>query len=161
MKRLAVLLLLVVAMLPACHDTPSAAAGGPAPDLAALDLADGTVRLADHRGKVVLVNFWIAECGPCLAEMPGMDEVYRNLEARGFEILAVNTGQDVETVRNAVRRLPISFPVLADPLRIAGNRYGVVGVPTSFLIDRDGILRERIDGALSKAVLRNKVEALL
>lgn len=155
------LLVLAVAAVAACEPTGSAETGAVAPELAALDLDDAAVRLDALRGKVVLVNFWLADCGPCLIEMPQFETVYRQYQPDGFEIIAVNMGQDSETVRNTWRRLNVTYPLVTDPLRITTARYAVEAAPTSFLIDRQGIVRERIDAPMTRADLARRVAEIL
>lgn len=153
---------LLLAVLTACdgQGTPAAVTAAPAPELAVLDLDGSMVKLADYRGKVVLLNFWINGCGPCLAEMPVLDAVYRDRKAEGFTVLGINTGQDRETIVNTRRRVPVSFPLLSDQLSITSKTYNVVGFPVSFLVDAQGIIRERIDGPLTRSELEGKIAAL-
>lgn len=155
----------VMALLLLCAgcdgSAPIAHSGGPAPELAVLDGAGVPVTLADFTGKVVLVNFWITGCGPCLVEMPALDAAYRAWRDRGFALLAINMGQGPEALREVQRKLSLSFPLLADPLRITTSRYQVVGAPTSFLIDRDGRIRDRIDGPLTRADLEQRLAAMV
>ena len=153
----------LAAVLLACEPsktTPSQQ-GHSAPELSVLNLDDQVVKLADFSGKVVLVNFWLAECGPCLVEMPEFDEVYREHRSDGFEVLAVNMGQDADKIRNTGRRLDVSYPLLSDPLKITTKRYGVEAAPTSFLIGRNGVVRERINAPLTRAELEEKLAELL
>ena len=147
--------------LAACNNQPVARQNEPAPELAAVDSQDRVVKIADLRGKVVLINFWLSGCGPCLAEMPELDEVYRHYKANGFEILAVNIGQDKYAIQDAARRTAVSYPLLGDPLKIASSRYSVIGAPTSFLIDAQGVIRERIEGPLSRKTLEERLARLL
>lgn len=160
MKRAAAVLALV-AVLAACKDEPPAVVSGPAPELGVLGPGEQAVTLADFRGRVVLVNFWFATCGPCLAEMPDLEAYYRSHKGEGFEILAVNMGDDEQTIAATGRRLALSFPLLGDPLKIAATRYKVSGAPTSFVIDRNGILRGRIEGSLTPKELERRVGGLL
>lgn len=138
-----------------------ATVGAPAVAISALDLDGAPVRLEDLRGKVVLVNFWTGGCGPCLIEMPGLDAFYRENRDRGFEILALNPDQPEWAVAEIGRRLGVSFPLLVDSLRITAGRYAVAAVPTSFVIDRDGRLVERVIGPLDEAALAAKIGARL
>ncbi len=160
-KRLAVLGLL--ALVSACdgQETIASDASKAAPELAVLDMDSKAVKLADLKGKVVLINFWLVECGPCLVEMPEFESVYREYRDQGFEILAVNMGQENAAIRNAGRRLDVTYPLLEDPLKITTERYGVKAAPTSFLIDREGVLRERINSPMTGKVLEKKVTGLL
>jgi cytochrome c biogenesis protein CcmG, thiol:disulfide interchange protein DsbE len=155
------LVLALVIALAGCGDEPVARQNEPAPELAALDGHEQVVRIADLRGKVVLVNFWLAGCGPCLAEMPGLDAVYRRHKDKGLEILGVNFGQSQIEIDDAARRTGVTFPLLRDPLKIAMRRYAVVGTPTSFLIDAQGVIRRRIDGPLSGQALEQQLAEML
>jgi len=120
-----------------------------APELVATTQAGDVVRLEDLRGKVVLVNFWLAECGPCLAEMPDFDRFYQAHRHQGLEVVAINMGQSEDAVRRATRRMDVTFPLLADPLKITTTRYNVLAAPTSFVVDAEGRLVKRINGPLN------------
>ncbi|MBZ8131918.1 TlpA disulfide reductase family protein [Afifella sp. IM 167] len=148
--------------LAGCKETAATAEKGEAaPALAALDEAKDVVDLSAYRGKVVLLNFWRAECGPCLREMPEHEEVYQALKDRGFEILAINAGQSETVVRGAGRRLGVTYPLLSDELEITARRYRVVAVPTLVLIDQQGVVREWRPGPMPADELEEKVVALL
>lgn len=153
--------LIVVLALAACTPDAKTKIGEIAPLFTAMDLEDKTVKLADFRGKVVVVNFWWSGCGPCLHEMPEFDQVYKDYKDKGLEIIGVNMGQSKATITSTNRRLDVSYLLLADELKIATRQYGVVAAPTSFLIDRDGVLRERINGPLTKEALSKKVAGML
>jgi len=122
--------------------------GSPAPEIALKDLQGQEVRLSDLRGKVVLLNFWATWCKPCKEEMPAMQAAYDKLRDEGLVVLAVNELEDVQRVAEHVRSHGHTFPVVMDHDNRIANRYGVVGLPASFLIDRQGIVRERVSGSL-------------
>jgi cytochrome c biogenesis protein CcmG/thiol:disulfide interchange protein DsbE len=122
--------------------------GGPAPEIVLPDLQGKEIRLSDLRGKVVLVNFWATWCKPCKEEMPAMQASYDKLHDEGFVVLAVNELEDTEKVAEHIRTHDHTFPVVMDHSNRVANRYGVVGLPASFLIDRQGIVREKIFGSL-------------
>jgi peroxiredoxin len=122
--------------------------GSPAPEIALQDLQGHEVRLSDFRGKVVLVNFWATWCKPCKEEMPAMQAVYDELRDQGFVVLAVNELEDVEKVAEHIRTHRHTFLVVMDHDNRVANQYGVVGLPASFLIDRQGIVREHVFGSL-------------
>lgn len=147
--------------LAGCDEPKVATTNQTAPELAAINLEDKAVKLADYHDKVVLVTFWLNGCGPCLAEFPGLDAVYRRHRDQGFSVLAVNLMQDKQTIEATARKVPVAFPFLADPLGITARRFAVEGAPTAFLIDSKGIVRERIDGPLDPADLEKKISALL
>jgi peroxiredoxin len=154
-------LLALSGLIGACDEQKIATPQAVAPELAATDLAARAVKLADYQGKVVLVTFWLNGCGPCLAEFPGIDALYRRHREQGFTVLAVNLGQDRPTIEATLHKVPVTFPVLADPLGITAKRYGVEGAPTAFLIDAKGIVRERLDGPQAVDELERKVQTLL
>ncbi|WP_319413773.1 redoxin family protein [uncultured Cohaesibacter sp.] len=161
MKRVIAMLFASLLMLAGCKDQEPVRVGAKAPDISVMTSDGDKVDLASFSGKVVFVNFWWSGCGPCLAEMPEIDQVYKALDERGFTVFSVNFGQDPEAIRNTARRLNVSYPLLSDQLKISAARYGVSAAPTSFLIDRDGILKEVIYGPLTKAQLTEKVESIL
>ncbi len=122
--------------------------GGPAPEIVLKDLQGKEVRLSDFRGKVVLLNFWATWCKPCKEEMPAMQASYDKLRDQGFVVLAVNELEDLDKVAEHIRSHGHTFLVVMDHDNWVANRYGVVGLPASFLIDQQGIVREHIFGNL-------------
>jgi peroxiredoxin len=118
-----------------------------APDFSLVDLEGRAVRLSALRGKVVLLNVWTTWCPPCREEMPSMDRLYRALENESFALLAVSQDdQGRAAVDTFVQEVPVSFPVLLDPERQVGSAYGVWGYPETFVIDREGLIVERVIG---------------
>ena len=122
--------------------------GSPAPEIVLKDLRGRDVKLSDLRGKVVLVNFWATWCKPCKEEMPAMQASYDKLRDKGFVVLAVNELEDTARVAEHIRTHGHTFEVVMDHNNQVANVYGVVGLPASFLIDPQGIVRERIAGSL-------------
>ena len=118
--------------------------GKTAPDFKLKTLSGKEVALSDYKGKVVLVNFWASWCPPCREEMPLFKRVYEKYRNKGFEILAVSTDTSAEPVKKFVKDYRINFPVLLDDGSVA-SLYGIQGLPTSFLVGRDGkILKVRL-----------------
>jgi len=122
--------------------------GSPAPEIALKDLQGQEVKLSDLHGKVVLLNFWATWCKPCKEEMPAMQVSYDKLRDKGLVVLAVNELEDAEKVAEHIKTHGHTFLVVMDHDNRVANRYGVVGLPASFLIDRQGIVREHIFGNL-------------
>ena len=122
--------------------------GSPAPEIKLTDLQGREIRLSDLRGKVVLLNFWATWCKPCKEEMPAMQASYDKFRDKGFVVLAINELEDVQKVTEHIRTHGHTFKVVMDHDNQVANRYGVVGLPASFLIDPNGIVRERISGSL-------------
>jgi peroxiredoxin len=119
----------------------------PAPDFSFPDLNGRNLRLSDHRGKVVLLNIWATWCPPCVYEMPSMEKLYREFKGENFEILAVSIdagGGDI--VAPFMKKHQLTFPALLDPEGTIKTLYGVTGVPESYIVDKQGILIEKIIG---------------
>lgn len=130
-------------------------------DLNVQPLAGEPVLLRDLRGQVVLVNFWATWCSGCRSEMPGFQAVYDEHKDRGFTILALSIDETGPgTVESFLRENGYDFPV-AMATTDAKRRFGTTGVPTSFLIDREGEIRHAIRGVLHEADLREAVQKLL
>lgn len=151
------LLLLAVAVMPAFTNAvaPLLAAqrgvvkpGEPAPNFQLRDMNGQTVSLSDLRGKIVLVNFWATWCGPCRIEMPAMERLYRTYDRKDFEILAVSTdAQGVAVTRPFQQENQLTFPILHDADFRVGLSYGARTLPMTFMVDRQGIVRQQIFGA--------------
>ena len=113
----------------------------------ALKGEDGkTYRLADYRGKVVLLNFWATWCPPCRDEMPSMERAHEKLKGENIIILAINVGEDANTIFAFTGQYPVTFPL---PLDIDGSvtrKYPIVGLPTTFIIDPQGNVTHRAIG---------------
>ena len=126
--------------------------GFPAPNFTFPDLNGQQVSLSDLRGKVVLVNIWATWCPPCRQEMPSIQKLYERFKGENFEILAVSidsTGREV--VAPFMRTMNLTFPALLDPGENIRPLYGVTGVPESFIIDKEGIVVEKIIGPIDWA----------
>jgi peroxiredoxin len=122
--------------------------GDKAPNFRLQDLAGNVVSLSELRGKVVLLNFWATWCGPCRVEMPSMEQLYRTLPRGEFEILAVSTDpQGVTVTRPFQQEIGLTFPILHDPDMRIGLTYGARSLPMTVMVDRRGIVRQKIFGA--------------
>lgn len=132
-----------------------------APDFALQTLDGRTVRLSDYRGQVVLLNTWATWCPPCRDEMPDLEAYYRQHQADDFVVLAVNSQESADTVAAFLEDHDFTFPVLLDPGGMVMRDYEVLGLPTSFFIDREGVVRGVWAGKLSPARLKELVDPLL
>ena len=119
-----------------------------APDFTLEDMDGKSYALHDFRGKVVLVNFWATWCPPCRKEMPALEALYKKLGDESFTVLAVNQWEDPDHVFAYTGELNVfpTFPILFDPESNISEAYGVKGLPTSFLIDKQGRLAYRAVG---------------
>ncbi len=105
------------------------------------------VKLSDYRGKVVFLNIWATWCLPCRDEMPSMESLYQRLKGREFEMLAVSINREGEkVVRPFAAKYGLTFPVLLDPDGKTYRLYGLTGVPESFIVDRNGVVIDKIIG---------------
>lgn len=136
---------------PACgksNDPP--ATYGDAPAFSARSLDGETVELADLRGTVVLINVWATWCEPCVAELPELAELHRQLVDRGFTVIGLNA--DVASKRLQVRRMveahDLPYSIWLDPENQAQVTFQLRGYPTSILIDRQGKIRWRREGVI-------------
>ena len=111
------------------------------------DLNGNVVHLEDYKGKVVLLNFWATWCVPCLIEMPSMEKLYKEFKNRDFTILAVDMQEDLQTVKKFKEKFNLSFPILLDEAGVVANYYGVMGIPATYFIDREGFLYAAAMGA--------------
>ncbi len=141
--------------------SPAPEAGHPAPDVALPSLQRSRVDLSALRGRVALLNFWATWCTACRTETPRLMAWYRELRGHGFVVLGVDLQEDRVAVQEFVRRFHVSYPILLDESGAASARYNVVGLPTSFLIDRRGIIRSVHIGIVDSTYLQHKIKPLL
>lgn len=120
----------------------------PAPDFTLEDMDGAAHQLSDYRGKVVMLNFWATWCPPCRREIPSMESIYRDLADDGFTVLAVNEFEDADHVFAYTGQLSVfpTFPILFDSDSKVSEAYQVKGLPTTFLIDKQGRIVYRAVG---------------
>lgn len=143
--RTAVLTLLVSSLfvLPAF----AAKVNSPAPDFTLKDLDGQTISLKALKGKVVFLNFWATNCPPCIAEIPDLNSLSREYKSSGLVVLGVSIDPTEKPVREMVKKLKVEYPVMMDSSRdIYFDTYGLFGLPVTVLIDRNGIIKEKIVG---------------
>ena len=151
-----VLLLLSVGCSPGFQPTGSSATAAPqigklAPDFQLPNLDGQVVTLSDLRGKPVLINFWATWCLPCREEMPYLQQIYDEWTGKGLVLLAIDIGETPDTVKEFMQEYDLSMPVLLDTSQGVAQRYNITGIPTTFLIDTDGIIRAKVIGAFPSA----------
>jgi thiol-disulfide isomerase/thioredoxin len=131
----------VLALAAAASGQVAAAPPKAAPDVSLQTAAGETVQLATYRGKVVLIDFWASWCAPCKTSFPAIDALFREYQPRGLEVLAVNLDERRRDADAFLGAHPHRLMVLFDPKAAAPVAFGVKGMPTSFLIDREGTIR--------------------
>jgi peroxiredoxin len=113
----------------------------PAPDFTAPTHDGGVFRLAEHRGKVVLMNFWATWCPPCLEEMPALERLWQRQRSAAFTLVAISLDANANLARPYVAERRFTFLVALDPRLEVANAYGVRALPTTVVIDRQGTVR--------------------
>ena len=150
MKALAGTLLVMLCAVAAAADL-KLWTGGPAPALALKDLDGRQHRLADYRGKVVLINFWATWCGPCRDEMPSIQELKVKLSGRPFVVLAVNLDEPESRIRKFLTQMKLDFPILLDPDRVVARGWNARILPATFIVGPDGRVRYSLVGEVDWA----------
>jgi peroxiredoxin len=135
--------------------------GQSAPDFSLESAAGGQSRLSDHRGQVVLLNFWATWCVPCRAEMPEIESTYLAHRERGLRVLAINVQEDRAEVQAFFDELGLSFPALLDRDASVARLYLARALPSSFLVDRHGQVRYVRVGPLTGPTLEEQLAKLL
>jgi len=139
-------------LLPGCASSGPATEYGPeigklAPDFTLTGLDGQEVTLSEFRGKPVLLNFWATWCGPCRLEMPFLQDIYEKWTGEGLVLLAVNLQEDPAKVKEFIDNAGYTFPVLLSPGNEVPLAYNIRGIPATFFIDADGIIRDIKIGA--------------
>ena len=160
--RLGLVLLLALA-LPAAAQPLKPWAGGAAPALELQDAEGKLQRLADYRGRAVLVNFWATWCEPCREEMPSMERLRLAMQGKPFAVLAVNVGESGRTARAFGQKMQLGFPLLLDRDTKAARAWNARVLPASFVVDPQGDIRYSYFGAIDWARddVRKAIEDLL
>lgn len=142
-----ILLLSLTLLISACGQAPKVATvGQPAPDFTLVDLQGKIWTLSDLKGQVVFINFWATWCPPCREEMPSMQRLYTMMPAGKFKMLAVLNNDSPDGARLFAKKLNLTMPILIDQSNKAGAEYGLTGVPETYIVDKQGILREKFIG---------------
>lgn len=158
---LCVALLLSVVFISGCEKDQAWKNGARAPQISVLDLKDGTVKLSDFKGKVIVLRFWATGCKECVSGMPLLDGYRQKYSEKDLAVLGINIGGSKELVEAFAKGLKISFPVLLDPAMMASRKYLVRSVPTTCFIDRNGIAKQVIAGEIPQQVFDEIVGKLL
>jgi peroxiredoxin len=135
--------------------------GEVAPDFTRTDFADKQLKLSDHRGKLVLLNFWATWCPPCREEMPLFSKWQRELQGKGLQVIGVSMDDDAASAKEFVTEYPVTYPVVMGDVKLAETFGGVLGLPLSYLIDGQGRVVARYQGEADLARMEAKFRELL
>lgn len=141
---------------------PTVTVGSEAPDFTLPDLNGESVSLSGFSGRPLLVNFWNTGCPPCRGEMPYLDEVYDEQKDTELVMLIVDIGESPDTINDFLQDNALSLPVIIDTDGTVARTYGLSGIPTTFFIDRDGIIKSKIIGAFpNKAAIDSRLSKIM
>ncbi|MCE5263972.1 MAG: TlpA family protein disulfide reductase [Deltaproteobacteria bacterium] len=136
--------------------------GDAPPDVALSNLRGESFRIpSGFAGKVVVIHFWASWCPTCLGEMMSLESVYREYPRKEVIPCSIGLGEKKETALRYLKNVEISYPVLLDPVSSTRKLYGVAGIPTYFIIDRGGLIRQKILGKADPAGLNRMIRSLL
>lgn len=135
--------------------------GGTVTDFTIGSLDNGQISLADYEGEVIIMNFWATWCPPCRAEMPGINNFYEAHKDEGLVVLAINEEESEEQVRPFIELNEFSFPVLLDIEGRVAQQYSTRSFPTTFIIDRNGVIQHVQTGEITERELERIVKPLL
>jgi len=133
----------------------------PAPQINLTDLNGAVLSPAGYRGQVVLINFWAAWCTPCRDEIPQMMALQERYRSRGFQTVGISMDDPEKDLRDFCREMKVNYPIVMGNQRIAEAFGGVLGLPTAFLIGRDGLIHARHEGVTDFPGIEREIRALL
>ena len=168
-KRQQILLFLMIAVLLCSLDSPPTAnAGNPtptvystAPNFSRVDLDQRNVDLTAYRGKVVVLNFWATWCAPCLTEMPRFVEWQQEYGGRGLQVIGISMDDEAPPVRAAYQKYRLNYPVVMGDEKLGEMYGGILGLPVTFLLDRNGKIRFKHQGVTDLNIIDSEIQTLL
>lgn len=140
---------------------PESLAGKPAPNFDVVSMDGKAASLTRFHGEIVVLNLWASWCPPCRAEMPDLQRFYATYRSRGVVVVGIDQGESIERAGAFARSLRIGYPIFVDDRQQYGRVYAALGLPTTILINRAGIVERGFDGPLTYDQIRQAVEPLL
>ncbi len=132
-----------------------------APEFARPSLSGGRVDVASYQGKVVLLNFWATWCAPCRVEMPVFAAWQRRYGRRGLQVIGISMDDDAAPVRRLAARLKLDYPIAMGDASLGEQYGGVLGLPITYLIGRNGVVRAEFEGEANMKAMEARLTALL
>jgi DsbE subfamily thiol:disulfide oxidoreductase len=140
---------------------PAPQVGHPAPDFTLATTNDEALTLSQLKGKPVLLNFWATWCPPCRAEMPHIQAAYKEYGAAGLIVVAIDEQESADEVRRFANEFGLTFPLALDTSGQVGQKYLARALPTSFFVDRGGIIRHKFTGPMTEPILEERLNAIM
>jgi thiol-disulfide isomerase/thioredoxin len=131
-----------------------------ASDFKLQDLSGKNVSLSDFKGKKVYLNFWATWCPPCKGEMPDIEKLYNETKNSDLVILAIDIGEDRDTVQSFLKSNNYNFNVLLDMDQSTASKYNINGIPTSYFINKDGTISAKRVGAMSLSEMKSYIDSI-
>ena len=136
---------------------PKPAAKGTSPEFSVTDLQGQKLALADYRGKVVLLDFWATWCAPCLEEIPHFVEMQQKYGPQGMQVIGISMDDNAKPVQAFYQQQKMNYPVAIGDAKLAERYGGVLGLPVTFVIDREGRIAKKFVGATDTKVIEQEV----
>jgi peroxiredoxin len=159
---------IAVAVYEAARHRSAGSVGGPpgavhstAPNFTLQDLNGRPLQLSSYRGKVVLLNFWATWCAPCRAEIPEFERLQDSYGQQGLQVVGLSMDDGAQPVREFYQQFKVNYPVAVSNEKVAQSYGGVLGLPVSFLIGRDGRIAAKYVGAAQIPVVEQQINTLL
>ena len=166
MKKKIIIIIAFLTLISGCSrgkgpDTAGVSVGSKAPNFSLIDLSGQKVELKDFKGKAVLVNFWATWCFPCREEMDDLKASYDKYRDKGMVIIGINIKESKNVVKKMTDSFNITYPILLDSDGKISEAYNIFGVPSSFFIDKDGIIKDVVLGEMTEDMIVEKIDKLV